>query len=305
MQSVNEISGFSVRDGCRISCRIYHHAQPQSVLLLLPGFGLTRDSSISFCECLVKISPTMVYSPDLRRHGNSRGIPGDVIYIGQLQDDFTDLLAAVKSRHPEIPLALAAYSGSSSLAIAHLAAQQNSVVQALYLMAPVFFGHMEFDRQLKPAYRCVYYGRYRRLPHDNLASQFNVNQQFRYSLKRHVLAAALPIRRSISVLQVRRDEAQSWKKYSFRFLQSYRCFHLQSTLEKISVPVRVLVGVEDEVMLPDAVIGTLNWYLARNILREMRCLKGMGHFNILAVSAFLVSRWLRMTLAELSREKPC
>lgn len=303
MQNEDEIDDFPVRDGCRISCRIYRHAQPQSVLLLLPGFGLSSDDYISFCERLVNTSPTVVYSPDLRGHGKSQGVPGDVAYIGQLQDDLSDLLTAIKYRHPRIPLVLAAHSGSSSLAIAHLAARQDSAVRALYLIAPVFFGYMEFDRQVKPAYRYIYYGRYRCSSHENVASQFNVNQQFRYSLKRHLIAAALPFQRKICVLQVRRDEEQPWKKYSFRFLQSYRCPHLQSALEKISVPVRVLVGAEDEVMLPDAVVSTLNWHLAPDILREIRCLRGMGHFSILAVSALLVSQWLRMTMAEIDGKR--
>ncbi|MBF4801481.1 alpha/beta hydrolase [Aeromonas hydrophila] len=299
MNDEDELHEFSVRDGCRINCRIYRNIKPQSVLLLLPGFGLSSDDYIPFCERLVKTTPTVVYSPDLRGHGKSQGVPGDVAYIGQLQDDLTDLLAAIKYRHPGIPLIIAAHSGSSSLAIAHLAAQQDSVVRALYLIAPVFFGYMEFDRQIKPAYRYIYYGKYNRVPHENVASKFNVNQQFRYSLKRHLIAEALPFQRKICVLQVRRDKEQPWKKYSFRYLKSYRCPHLQNALEKISVPVRVLVGAEDEVILPDAVISTLHWHLAPNILREMRCLRGMGHFSILAVSALLVSQWLRVAIAEI------
>lgn len=303
MQSGEQIGDFPMRDGCRISYRIYEHEQPQSVLLLLPGFGLNSDDYVSLCERLVKTSPTIVYNLDLRGHGNSQGIAGDVAYIGQLQDDFADVMAALGARHPELPLVLTAHSGSSSLAIAYLAAQKNSQVKALFLIAPVFFGYMEFDRQIKKAYRYVYYGRYHHQPYENVISTLTVNQQFRYSLGRHMLAMVLPWQQRMRVLQVRRDEGQSWKGYSFRFVQSYRCHRLQDALEDISVPVRVLVGMEDEVILPDAVFSMLNWHLAPNVLRETRCLRGMGHFSILAVSALLLGQWLRITLAEINRER--
>ena len=296
MEYERQANTLLMRDGCRIHYRHYSTATPQSVMLLLPGFGLTSEDYVSCCQHLVKSSAVIVYSPDLRGQGQSHGAAGDVAYIGQLQDDLSDMIAAVQQYHPGLPVVLAAHSGSSSLAISYLATQPAPMVVALYLLAPVFFGHMEYDRKIQRAYQFIYYGRYHRKPAAHPASLLKVNQQFRYSLLRHGLGKIFTALQSITVLQVRRDTGQPWRGYSFRFLQSYRCSDLTQSLERLRVPVWVMAGQEDEVMLPDAVFSLLNWNLAPGVLRETRCLPRMGHFSILAMAATVMGHWLRATV---------
>ena len=295
MEQELQVNTLLMRDGCMIHYRQYCAAAPKSVMLLLPGFGLTSEDYVSCCQHLVKSSAVAVYSPDLRGQGQSHGAAGDVAYIGQLQDDLTDMIEAIKQRHPGLPLVLAAHSGSSSLAIGYLAARPDPMVVALYLLAPVFFGHMEYDRKIQRAYQFIYYGRYHRKPGAHPASQLKVNQQFRYSLLRHSLGNMFKHQQKITVLQVRRDAGQPWRSYSYRFLQIYRCRDLTQSLERLTVPVWVMAGQEDEVMLPDAVFSLLNWHLAPGVLREARCLNRMGHFSILAMAATLMGHWLRAT----------
>lgn len=296
MEHDGQANTLLMRDGCRLHYRHYGTATAQSVMLLLPGFGLTSEDYVSCCKHLVKSSAVTVYSPDLRGQGQSQGTEGDVDYIGQLEDDLSDMIAAVQHCHPGLPVVLAAHSGSSSLAISYLATRPDPIVVGLYLLAPVFFGHMEYDRQIQRAYQFIYYGRYHRKPAAHQASHLKVNQEFRYSLLRHGLGRMFNVLQNITVLQVRRDAGQPWRSYSFRFLQSYRCRDLTQSLEQITVPVWVMAGQEDEVMLPDAVLSLLNWHLAPGVLRESRCLARMGHFSILAIAATLMGHWLRATV---------
>lgn len=296
MEHDGQADALLMRDGCRLHYRHYSMVAPQSVMLLLPGFGLTSEDYVSCCQHLVKSSAVTVYSPDLRGQGQSQGTEGDVAYIGQLQDDLSDMIAALQQYHPGLPMVLAAHSGSSSLAISYLATRPDPTVVALYLLAPVFFGHMEYDRQIKRAYQFIYYGRYHRKPAAHPVSQLKVNQEFRYSLLRHGLGRMFNALQNITVLQVRRDAGQPWRDYSFRFLQSYRCRDLTQSLERITVPVWLMAGQEDEVTLPDAVFTLLNWHLAPGLLRESRCLARMGHFSILAKAATLMGDWLRATV---------
>ncbi|PHM70609.1 alpha/beta hydrolase [Xenorhabdus kozodoii] len=297
MTQENETGVFIMRDEYRISYRCYSYSQPQAILLLLPGFGLSGEDYVSCCQHLVKSSAAIVYSPGLRGLGDSQCKPGDVDYIGQLQDDLSDMIETILSNHPGIPLVLAAHSGSSSLAISYLASKPTSPVAALYLVAPVFFGHMEYYRHIKPAYHFIHYGRYHRKPCEHPTSKFEVRQQFRYSLLRHSIGATLKPLQKIRVLRVRRDAEQPWRSYSYRFLQSYCCHHLEKTLEHLTLPVYVMAGYEDEVMLPDAVFSLLNWHLAPGILREAHCVSRMGHFSILVIASTLIGLWLRNTIA--------
>ncbi|QAB30750.1 alpha/beta hydrolase [Pantoea ananatis] len=66
-------AAFLMRDGCRLHYRHYTMTTAQSVMLLLPGFGLTSEDYVSCCQHLAKSSAVTVYSPDLRGQGQSQG----------------------------------------------------------------------------------------------------------------------------------------------------------------------------------------------------------------------------------------
>ena len=61
-----------------------------------------------------------VYAPDIRGHGQT-GTRGDIDYAGQLDDDFGDFVAAVRSRQPNAKLVLMGFSSGGGYAL-HVAA---------------------------------------------------------------------------------------------------------------------------------------------------------------------------------------
>jgi non-heme chloroperoxidase len=61
-----------------------------------------------------------VYAPDIRGHGDT-GTRGDIDYAGELDDDMTAFVAAVRDRHPNAKLVLIGFSSGGGYAL-HLAA---------------------------------------------------------------------------------------------------------------------------------------------------------------------------------------
>ena len=83
---------FAARDGTMLAYRAYP-AAPERVAVLIHGSSASSISVHGFAKAL-QAAGISVYAPDIRGHGESGRI-GDIDYIGQLEDDLADLLAAL------------------------------------------------------------------------------------------------------------------------------------------------------------------------------------------------------------------
>ncbi len=83
---------FTARDGTMLAYRAYP-ASPDRVAVLIHGSSGSSISVHGFAKAL-QAAGISVYAPDIRGHGESGRI-GDIDYIGQLDDDVADLLAAL------------------------------------------------------------------------------------------------------------------------------------------------------------------------------------------------------------------
>lgn len=85
---------FKARDGSTLACRAYP-AAPERVAVVIHGSSGSSRSVHGLAKALQAAGIT-VYAPDVRGHGES-GRKGDIDYVGQLDDDVVDLLAALES----------------------------------------------------------------------------------------------------------------------------------------------------------------------------------------------------------------
>ncbi len=83
---------FAARDGATLAYRAYP-AAPDRVAVLIHGSSGSSISVHGFAKAL-QAAGISVFAPDIRGHGESGRI-GDIDYIGQLDDDLADLLAAL------------------------------------------------------------------------------------------------------------------------------------------------------------------------------------------------------------------
>jgi non-heme chloroperoxidase len=105
---------FSARDGQPLHYRRYAGNGRDTVVLIHGSSG--ESSSMHALARALNSSGDTVYVPDLRGHGRD-GRPGDIDYIGQLDDDLADLLGVIRAARPQGALLLAGHSSGGGFVL--------------------------------------------------------------------------------------------------------------------------------------------------------------------------------------------
>src|SRR5580700_5917341 len=108
------LSRYTARDGTQLGYRAYPGGGEQ-VAVLIHGSG-TESSVMNALAKTLRAAGTTVYAPDLRGHGSS-GRRGDIDYIGQLDDDLVDFVAAIRPAHAKAGMTLIGFSGGGAFTI--------------------------------------------------------------------------------------------------------------------------------------------------------------------------------------------
>src|SRR5271167_4748098 len=97
---------FSARDGTELSYRHYPARGPASgkIAILVHGSSGSSIAVHALADALAGRG-VETYAPDIRGHGGS-GTRGDVVFVGQLENDLEDLVAVVRKASPQEPLTL-------------------------------------------------------------------------------------------------------------------------------------------------------------------------------------------------------
>ncbi len=123
----------TMRDGFALQVREYPSSSPDVPLVVfVHGSGW---HGVQFDALARKISDRAdVLVPDLRGHGAKPGVRGDISYIGQLEDDLADLIAA--RRKDGQALILAGHSSGGGLVVRFAGGPHGAQMDGAVLMAP-------------------------------------------------------------------------------------------------------------------------------------------------------------------------
>jgi non-heme chloroperoxidase len=102
---------FKARDGQALSYRHYPGTGPD-VVVLIHGSSGESSGMHAVAKALSAIGDT-VYAPDLRGHGHD-GNPGDIGYIGQLDDDLVDFVGVIRPLHPRADVIFVGHSSGGA-----------------------------------------------------------------------------------------------------------------------------------------------------------------------------------------------
>jgi pimeloyl-ACP methyl ester carboxylesterase len=102
-----DLSRFQARDGTWLAYRLYPAASDRVAILIHGSTAVSRDMN-DVAGSLTAAGITAV-AVDMRGHGAS-GTRGDVAYVGQLDDDLADLLAALAPAYPNARVSLIGHS---------------------------------------------------------------------------------------------------------------------------------------------------------------------------------------------------
>ena len=126
------LQSIPMRDGYPLQVRTYGGADDVPLLVLVHGsawHGLQFDSLASKLQ-----DHADVIVPDLRGHGTAPGRRGDVDYIGQLEDDLADMIAAVAK--PGQKVVMAGHSSGGGLVVRFSGGAHGAMLDGAVLMAP-------------------------------------------------------------------------------------------------------------------------------------------------------------------------
>jgi alpha-beta hydrolase superfamily lysophospholipase len=130
------IDRFHARDGTELAYRHYPARSPASgpIAVVLHG---SSGSSISVHALAKGLAARGIetYAPDIRGHGAS-GTRGDIIYLGQLEDDLADFVAEVRKASPTAPLTLIGHSSGGGFALRVAGSPIQNLFVRTVLLAP-------------------------------------------------------------------------------------------------------------------------------------------------------------------------
>jgi alpha-beta hydrolase superfamily lysophospholipase len=130
------IDRFHARDGTELAYRHYPARSPASGQIAVVVHG-SSGSSISVHALAKGFAARGIetYAPDIRGHGAS-GTRGDIIYLGQLEDDLADFVAEVRKASPTAPLTLIGHSSGGGFALRVAGSPIQNLFVRTVLLAP-------------------------------------------------------------------------------------------------------------------------------------------------------------------------
>ena len=125
----------TARDGARLAVRVYD-APGNTVVLAIHGSSGNGRYYHPLAQFLSGKGKATVYTLDLRGHGASDGRRGDVEYVGQLEDDLADVIAAIRTRRPDARIVLLGHSAGGGLLVRYAGGGRGPAPDGYVLLAP-------------------------------------------------------------------------------------------------------------------------------------------------------------------------
>lgn len=271
LSTLPTIERYRARDGANLSFRSYPADDRQVAVLIHGSAGSSADMHLA--ARALQGARVSVVVPDLRGHGAN--LPhGDIAYLGQLEDDIEDLVRVLQSRYPRATRTLVGFSSGGGFAL-RIAAHPSLGTQfgGYVLLAP----YLRYD---SPAVRSHAAEEAReRAGYDPAAKQgtwtsANVGRIIGLTLLNRFGVHSF---NGLAVLSfaVPPTEPSVTATYSWRLQQNFGPHDdYLADMRAASGSMHVLVGAEDELLLPDQM---------RKIFHSQRpdvlvdVLPGLGH----------------------------
>ncbi|HXW28335.1 MAG TPA: alpha/beta fold hydrolase, partial [Xanthobacteraceae bacterium] len=135
-----ELSRFQARDGTWLAYRLYpaQNGARDRLVILAHGSSASSDEMHVVARSLAENGVSAV-AIDARGHGAS-GTRGDIAYIGQLDDDMTDLVGELRKSYADAQLTLIGHSSGGGFGLRIAAGPVGALFDRFVLLAP-YLGH--------------------------------------------------------------------------------------------------------------------------------------------------------------------
>ena len=256
------LTRFSARDGTELAYRHYPARGPSSgkVAILVHGSSGSSPAVHTLADALAA-KGVETYAPDIRGHGGS-GTRGDIAFIGQLENDLEDLVAAVRTTSPNEPLILLGHSAGGGFALRIASSPIGSKFARTVLLAP----YLGYDA---PTNR----------PDSGGWASADVPRVLALMALRRLgidCCEALP---TLAFAVPANSEAMLAPTYSYRLMRNFATRGYRSDFAATTTPVTLISGAADELMLADKYADAVH-AVAPSV--EVRLIEGVDHMGIVS-----------------------
>jgi alpha-beta hydrolase superfamily lysophospholipase len=135
------IERFQARDGTVLGFRHYPAVRPATgrAAIVIHGSSGSSAATIHALSAALAAHGVETFAVDIRGHGAS-GTRGDIVYVGQLEDDLADFIAVVRMTTPTAPLTLIGHSAGGAFALRVAGSPIQNLFARTVLLAP-YLGH--------------------------------------------------------------------------------------------------------------------------------------------------------------------
>jgi len=249
---------FKMRDGIKINAQKFEH-DSNSTVLLLHG---TLSSSYTYNKMsglLREALQAKIIAVDLRGHGQSGGIPGDVTTLNQYAEDLEDLILAIKKENPKEVIILAGHSMGGGIVLRHAETFPETNIDAYLLFAPNLGNNAPTVSQEL-----------------NLKSNFIKTHLSRGLGLRVLNEFGIHTYDSLNVVYYNLPEQMPIRSYSYRSMQASFPKDYRKALRSITKPMLVLVGANDEAFIAEEYPTLIKAYSTGDVFVA----KGASHNGI-------------------------
>ena len=256
------LTRFSARDGTELAYRHYPARGPSSgkVAILVHGSSGSSPAVHALADALAA-KGVETYAPDIRGHGGS-GTRGDIAFIGQLENDLEDLVAAVRTTSPNEPLILLGHSAGGGFALRIASSPIGSKFARTVLLAP----YLGYDA---PTNR----------PDSGGWASADVPRVLALMALRRLgidCCEALP---TLAFAVPANSEAMLAPTYSYRLMRNFATRGYRSDFAATTTPVTLISGAADELMLADKYADAVH-AVAPSV--EVKLIEGVDHMGIVS-----------------------
>lgn len=253
---------FTIRDYKKIFA--YRFTYPSdNTIILIHGVGSSAYMYNKTASLIQEATQTEVYAIDLRGHGQSDGISGDVDYINQYVDDLADIISIIRKEKPNGKIIIAGHSMGGGVALRYAMEKQYEQPDGFILFAPLI-GHnsaafLQVDTSENTA----------KEPFMKIHIERIIGLTMLNEIGNHDYD-------SLPVLFFNFPETNQLRKYSYRANASIAPDDYITGLKAVNKPMLVLIGSKDEAFSAEA----LQKAVLDNSTVEMQIIEGASHNGV-------------------------
>jgi alpha-beta hydrolase superfamily lysophospholipase len=137
LSSLPAVERFQARDGTWLGFRHYAASTPTTgrAAIVVHGSSGSSGGTIHALSQALAARGVETFAVDMRGHGTS-GTRGDIVYVGQLEDDLAHFVAVLRKTVPSAPLTLIGHSAGGGFALRVAGSPIQNLFARTMLLAP-------------------------------------------------------------------------------------------------------------------------------------------------------------------------